>query len=194
MTAAPDYFAAFASRRRPPEDQLVQPSAAIEGAALRALLAKTEPAALTPEAIRSHVQDNLWMVTPEAFRYFLPAFLRAALEHYKPLSIFVSELVGALTEPSRDDVVQALDTAAQIPAGMGLPPATMGLLREQQLEWFDSGTPLALFRKRFDGLSPDEGAAILAFLTALNAAHGRDFPFDELQLAIDRYWSRFHSP
>jgi hypothetical protein len=192
MTTIPDYFAAFASRPRPPDDRWLSPAAGAEGAPLRALLAANDPAALSPDAIRTQVEGNLWMLTPEAFRYFLPAFLRAASEHYKSLSIFASELVGALTEPSRDDVVQALDQAAQIPADMGLPPSTMGLLRDQQLEWFDSGTPLATFRARVEGLTAVEGAAVLAFFDELQAAHGADF-FDELLIAIDRHWARYRT-
>jgi hypothetical protein len=65
------------------------------------------------------------------------------------------------------------------------------MLRAQQLEWFDSGTPTAIFHERFDGLSDAEGAAVLAFLAAFRDAHGADFPFGEVDAAIDRHWSRY---
>jgi hypothetical protein len=104
--------------------------------------------------------------------------------------VFVSELVGALTEPSRKDVVEALDRGARIPSGLGFPD-DMTELRKQQLEWFDSGTPLAIFHERVDSLTPAEGAAILAFFVALQEAHGADFPFGELAIAVDRYWTRY---
>jgi hypothetical protein len=105
------------------------------------------------------------------------------------MSVFASELVGALTEPSREDVVQSFDRDLQIPAGIDLRRSEV--LRTQQLEWFDSGTPVAIFRERVDGLTPAEGAAVLAFFVALQDAHGADFPFDELRLAIDRHWARY---
>jgi hypothetical protein len=158
-----------------------------EGNRLRALLASREPTELTVDAIRTVVETNLWMLGSEAFRYFLPTFLEAALAHYASLSVFASELVGALTEPSRDDVVQALDLAAQVPGGLG----SSELLRNQQLAWFDSGTPAAVFRDRMDGLTDAEGAAVLRFFHAFADAHGADFPFDELQTAIDRHWGRY---
>ena len=40
-------------------------------------------------------------------------------------------------------------------------------------------------RERFADLQPLEGAAILAFLSAIQLAQGADFPFDELDTAIE---------
>jgi hypothetical protein len=190
MTASARFFPAFASRPRPSDSQLVGPAVGTDGDRLRALLARTAPADLSTDAIRAVVEGNLWMLAPEGFRYFLPAFLSLVVEHYDALGSFASELLGALTEPSRDDVVQALDRAARIPAGLGFTAETMRQLRQQQLEWFDSGTPLAAYQKRVEDLSPEEGAAILDFLATIRDIHGRDFPFDEPQVAIDRYQAR----
>ncbi|MGA1871230.1 MAG: hypothetical protein ACMUJM_22085 [bacterium] len=117
--------------------------------------------------LRTEIEGNLWMIAPEAFRYFLSAFLHASLESYASVSVFVSELVGALTELSRPDVVKALDRVARISPGPGLPDDMTDLLRKQQLEWFDSGAPTAIFHERVDSLTPAEGTAILAFFVAL---------------------------
>lgn len=188
------FFNAFASRPRPPATQIIRPVVShYEGDHLRELLATKTSTELSVYEIRTEVEGNLWMLAPEAFRYFLPAFLQASVESYTSVSVFVSELVGALTEPSRTDVVEALDRAARIPPGLGLPDDMTELLRKQQLEWFDSGTPLAIFHERVDSLTPAEGAAILAFFVALQEAHGADFPFGELEIAVDRYWSRYRA-
>src|SRR5262249_42361433 len=106
--------------------------------------------------------------------------------HYDSLGYFVAELISALTEPTRNDVVQALDRAAQVPAAMGLSPETLRQLRQQQLEWFDSGTPLAIYRERMVDLSDAERAAIIGFLATIRDTHPDDFPFNEPQIAIDR--------
>lgn len=188
MILRPRFFEAFDSRPHPTATRIVRPVVSPhEGARLRELLAAKTAAALSVEEIRIEVEGNLWVLTPEAFRYFLPAFLRASLEFYAAVSVFASELVGALTEPARGDVVEALDRAAP---HQGLNETT-ALLREQQLEWFDSGTPLAIFHERVDGLTPAEGAAVLAFFVALDEARGADFPFGELELAVVRHWSRY---
>ncbi len=137
-------------------------------------------------------EGNLWMLTREAFLHYLPVLMYLSLTRYRSVSVFASELIGALTKPSRADVVRSLDMLEELPPGLALSDASMsGLLRKQQLEWFDSGAPTAMFEERFDGLGHREGRAILAFLEAFRAQHGEDFPFDELDVAIDRHWVRF---
>lgn len=193
MSLKARFFDAFASRPRPLATQILRPAVNRDGDRLREFVAKKTSTELTAYELRTEVEGNLWMLAPDAFRYFLPAFLHASLESYASVSVFVSELVGALTEPSRTDVVEALDRAARIPPSLGLPDDMIELLRKQQLEWFDSGTPMAIFHERFDSLTPAEGAAILAFFVALQEAHGADFPFGELEIAVDRYWARYQA-
>lgn len=188
------FFDAFASRPQPLPEEILRPAVNREGDRLREFLAGKTPADLTAHDIRTEVEGNLWMLAPEAFRYFLPAFLHAALASYASISVFVSELVSALTEPHRADVEETLDAVARIPGGLGLPADMTDTLREQQLEWFDSGTPERLFHERVDGLTATEGAAVLAFFIALQEAHGEDFPFGDLKTAIDRYWGRYRAP
>ncbi|MDH3975952.1 MAG: hypothetical protein OEV42_16885 [Deltaproteobacteria bacterium] len=158
---------------------------------MRELLAAKTSKELTDYELRSNVESNLWMLSPEAFLYFLPAFLHASLKSYVSVSVFASELITALTEPSRTDITDALDHVDQIPSGLGFPKDMTDLLRKQQLEWFDSGVPSAIFHERFDRLTQAEGAAILAFLVAFQEAHGADFPFGELETAIDRHWAHY---
>jgi hypothetical protein len=193
MTLEQRFFDAFAARPRPLPTQILRPAVKRDGERLRELLAAKTSTELSPYELRTEVEGNLWMLAPEAFRYFLPAFLHASLDAYASVSVFASELVGALTEPSRADVVEALDRAAQSPPRLGLPDDMTELLRVQQLEWFDSGTPSAIFHERFDSLTPAEGAAILAFFVALQEAHGVDFPFEELETAVDRHWARYRA-
>lgn len=187
---------AFASRPRPLATQILRPTVSYDGDRLRELLATNTSTELSVYDLRTEVEGNLWMLAPEAFRYFLPAFLHASLESYASVSVFVSELVGALTKPSRTDVVETLDRATRLPSGLGLPDDMTELLRKQQLEWFDSGTPgtpLAIFHERVDSLTPAEGGAILDFFVTLQETHGADFPFGELEIAVDRYWVRYRA-
>ena len=186
-------FEAFAGRPRPLESEVLRPEVKYDGERTRELLATRTSEELSVHEIRTVLEGNLWMLAPVAFLYHLPAFLHSAIDAYRTLSVFVSELVGALTMPDRADVVESLDRLAQVPAGFGLPKETTELLRTQQLELYDSGTPLAIFRSRFDDLTEDEGGAVLAFFDALRAAHGDDFPFDELETAIDRHWGRYRA-
>lgn len=189
------FFNAFALRPRPSAPQVIRPDVDHhEGDRLRELLASKTSPELTEIAnydLRTVVEGNLSLLTLEAFLYFLPAFLHASLDSYASVSVFASELISALTEPSRTDVVEALDQVAQNQSGLGLPDDITELLRKQQLEWFDSGAPTATFHDRFEDLTHAEGAAILAFLVAFQEAHGEDFPFGELETAVERHWARY---
>jgi hypothetical protein len=153
-----------------------------------------DPADLTAHDLRTILEGNLWMLTAEAFLHFLPAFLRRSLDAYDQVSVFASELLGALTEPSPSDVEDALARLAGAPSGPALPAGMLEALRGQQREWLDSNAAAALFHEHFDTVTAAEGAAVLAFLAAFRQAHGEDFPFDEIGIAIGRYWARFGSP
>ena len=187
-------FDAFASRPRPAATRILRQGVGPhEGTDLRELLAAKTPPEITNYESRTVIEGNLWMLTPEAFLYFLPAFLHASLGSYASVSVFASELIGALTKPSRADIVDAFDENARPPSEFGLPNDMTGLLRSQQLEWFDSGTPTAIFHERFDNLTRTEGAAVLAFFDAFREAHGANFPFHELETAVDRHWARYRA-
>jgi hypothetical protein len=184
-------FDAFASRPHPGAD-LVRPQTEAGADKMQDALADKPASELTPRDVNAIFEGNLWMFNRDAFLHYLPAFMDIALNHYGEASVFASELLGALTRPERSDVVASLDRLQQLPPELGLSdPAVSDRLRQQQLEWFDSGTPVAIFDERFEELSDEEGAAVLAFLEAFRERHGENFPFDELDTAIDRQWARY---
>jgi hypothetical protein len=190
--AAPSWISAFAARTRPACGQLINAGVGFEGNKLQARLSTVDRAELTPEMMRHEIEGSLWMLAPEAFCYFLPVFLSAGVAHYDRLTAFVAELVSALTEPRREDVVLALDRLEQVPVDLfGIDPEPLGLLRQQQLEWFDSGHPVSLYHSRIDTLTDAESATILHFLITIRDRHGDDFPFGELDVAIERRWGRY---
>jgi hypothetical protein len=191
MSRQSAFFAAFASQPHPAAANILDPAASEEGEELRTALAGTTSEELSLSTIRNEVAGRLGMLSPEAFRYFLPAFMSAGISEYPSLDTFVAELVTALTEPRIDDVHRALDRVARIPPEMGLPLGVFELLKQQQIEWYEGGGPQASFAARTEGLSASEGAAILEFLVAIRDDHGEDFPLGDPQVAIDRYWARF---
>ena len=184
-------FDPFAWRPHPSTGRILRREADQDGFRLLEFLSVRTSAELSSHDIRSEIAGNLWMLSPEAFRYFLPAFLYASLFSYSEVSIFVSELVEALTEPSRSDVEETFDKVDRIPPGVGLSAEMTELLRRQQLQYFDSGTTVTTFHDRVDSLTPAEGAAVLDFFIHLRGLRGDSYPFGELQNAIDRHWARY---
>jgi len=184
-------FDAFASRPHQGTNP-VRPDSEAGADRMRDVLASKTASDISPDDVNSVFEGNLWMLNREAFLHYLPALMDIALDRYDKVSVFASELIGALTKPDRNDVLASLDRLDQLPPELGLSdPAVADPLRRQQLEWFDSGTPTAIFEERFNDLSDPEGAAILAFLEAFRDQHGANFPFGELDTAIDRHWAQF---
>ena len=189
MTLRTRLYEAFASRPRPTAEELVRS----EDRRLRDMLGERAVGEVTVEDVRGAFEGNLWALTPEAVRYYLPALMDLALHRYREVSVFASELLGALTEPSREDVVASLEAFEELPPVELRDPVIADALRRQQLEWFDSGEPTALFHERFDGVTEEEGRAVLEFLVAFGEEHGGSFPFGEVDAAVERYWGRFGS-
>jgi hypothetical protein len=185
------FFEAFASRLRPAVEQMLRADPNGEGAGLRTRLASRTSRDLSVADIRDVVTGNSWMLTPQAFRYFLPAFLWVSVRSYDLIPVFVSELVNALTEPCRADIVESLDLLERAPPRIGLSRELTTSLRKGQLEWFDSGAPTARFHECFDELTAEEGAVIATFFAMLKSTHAADFTFQELDRAVDRTWSRY---
>ncbi len=192
-TATPDQglraqlFAAFAARPRPDAQHLVAAGPAHPNAhAMATLLAERPREALSAAEVRDVVGNELWALTPSALLHFLPALMALALQHYSTLSVFVSELVDTLTLPMRED----MDAAAALTGNPALSVGLQETLQQRRRESFDSGHPQARFDACFAQLTPSEARAVLAFLQALRAAHGADFPFGELDAAIARHWAR----
>lgn len=193
MNLKDELFKAFASCPRPAADGIIRPMSRNhpESVGLQKLLADVTPEELTEADIRRDVEGNLSMLTPEAFRYFLPAFMHAAIAWYSSVSVFASELVGALTVPSREEKMASLDQAAEVLAMTNMSQEMIDTFRKTQREFIESGADERRFRERTEVITPAEGAAVLAFLDAFQAAHGEDFPFGEVEAAIDRYWGRY---
>jgi len=180
---------AFEHRPRPEPDELVSSDIFhFEAEAVKELLARMDRWELTTSDIKNVLTSELWMLTPKAFHYYLPALLAKLLEDYEALTLFANEVVDALIRPEVGDANKILNR--------------FNSMTEQELvrvaasklhDWYDSAWPDAIFLHRFGTLSQEEGEAVLAFILAFREAHGEDFPFDELDLAILRFWQRFCS-
>ena len=191
MSQAAELFSAFAGRPRPAAGDILEAAHGHpEREQARDLLVARKPSELTAAELRDTVAENLSLLKPGAFLYFLPAILAAILADYPELTIIASELLGELTPPALGDVEASYDRLLQNSraSGVGLPDETVALLRSRALELFDSGIPTRRFAERFKGISEKEAGAILAFLCRFRDLYGADFPDGAVDKAI-AYWA-----
>ncbi|HTY31291.1 hypothetical protein [Mycobacterium sp.] len=190
------FFSAFARRPRPAAADLLD---AVNGhperERARDVLSARQSSELSVAELRDIVGGNLGLLKPEAFLYFLPAFLAAITADYPALTVLTSELLGQLTPPARDNVAARFERLRRNnrASGAGLPEETVEILRSQALQLIDSGILARRFAARFDGIAPEEAHAILAFLHHLRERYGEDFPSGALDAAIT-YWEGQHAP
>lgn len=183
------FFSAFSSRPRPAPTALLD---AVNGhperERARDLLSARRPSELSVAELRDIVGGNLGLLTPDAFLYFLPAFLAAITADYPALTVITSELLSQLTPPVRDEVAARYERLRRNnPSGVGLPEETFEILRSQARQLIDSGILARRFAARFDGIGSQEARAIIAFLHRLRERYGEDFPGGALDAAI-AYW------
>lgn len=159
-----------------------------EAEVVKDLLARKDRWELETSDVKDVLTSELWMLTPKAFHYYLPALLAKLLEDYESLTLFANEVVEALIRPEVSDADRILNRLN------GRTDEQFTRIAASKLhDWFVSAWPEALFLHRFGTLSQEEGEAVLAFILALRDAHGVDFPFNELDLAIRRYWHQFET-
>jgi hypothetical protein len=193
MNLSARFYDAFASCPRPSPEQILRKDINYGGEKIQELLARKTPKELTVLELRDQVSGELTLLTPVAFRYFLPALMDGALNSYDLLSALASELINALNKPIREDIAEIYDSLAQAPSIPNVPAEMLKSMRQEHLESFDSGSDLADFYKRFDSFTHTQGAAVLDFLAAFQEAYGEDFPTERLQKAIDNYWVQYRT-
>lgn len=128
----------------------------------------------------------LAFMTPEAFAWFLPAYLVVSVTLYSESETLTSSLITCLTPPDEAD-------SRQFEA---LVEETRALDRDLLVEEPRPGSLdaddelLEHFMERAAGLNLDEKAAVRDYLEYIDVAHGEDFPVFGPKQALDRYWAR----
>jgi len=127
----------------------------------------------------------LAFMTPDAFAWFLPAYLLVSVIGYSESGL-TSTIITCLTPPDEADSVRfqtLVDETAELDQDL--------LVEEPQPVSLGTDDKLVeLFTERFASLSLDQKAAVRDYLEYIDAAHGEDFPVFGPKQALDRYWAR----
>ena len=150
--------AAFALAVYPGDDRLVDlyhsGDYCEDCAAVAVLFRGRDWRALAKDALVQN-RDSLLLFRPEAYRFYLPAYLTAALKHWNDFDTFKSSIVVSLTPPNPQD---GLD------------------------EFFSS---------RVSEFTPEQKAAILAFLKLYTDTRPTTLAYDKSAWKALRFWERY---
>ena len=127
----------------------------------------------------------LAFMTPDAFAWFLPAYLVVSVTRYAESDTLTSTLLTCLTPPDEADARQF---EALVQETRALDPDV--LVDEPRPDSLDADDDLLEhFMERAARLNPHEKAAVRDYLEYIDAAHGEDFPVFGPQQALERYWA-----
>jgi hypothetical protein len=133
------------------------------------------------------VCDNplaLALATPEAFAWFLPAYMVMSITLYAETDTLTTTIITCLTPPDDADTAQFSELVEDMRAmGVDVDEEEEGSADE------DAGV-LELFMERVAVLTEFEKAAVRDYLEYIDEAHGEDFPVFGPKQALERYWRR----
>lgn len=128
--------------------------------------------------------------TPQAFQYYLPAYLIAVVEYYEDTDVLPDVVVSVLTLPDEGDVIEKIEYFQSNPELAGSDELRQVITDTLQKQKTTTGSHVHEFYQRLSGFSAEQGHAVKLFLTYLIDEHADDF-FSGPQDALDRYWFAF---
>jgi hypothetical protein len=124
----------------------------------------------------------LALMTPEAFAWFLPAYMVMSITLYAETDTLTTTLTTCLMPPDDTDEAQFAALVEDMHAlGIEVDEAEVGFADQ------DAGV-LQLFMERVAVLTEVEKAAVRDYFEYIDATHGMDFPIFGPNQALDRFW------
>jgi hypothetical protein len=124
-------------------------------------------------------------MTPEAFAWFLPAYLVVSVTRYAETDTLTTTILTCLTPPDEADA----STFEALVEDMRALDAD--IVEEDRVDSLGADEQLRqLFMARASVLADNEKASVRQYLEYLNATHGADFRAFGPKQALDRYWAK----
>lgn len=134
------------------------------------------------------VRENsaLSFLTPEAFRFYLPAYLSIVIQEFEKTDVLPEVTVQYLTLPVEADDLSKLNYLQQESNEIQL-DLNQFLIEEISR----SNKKVHRFMERMSGLNQQQGQAIRYYLEYLKSEKSDYFFSNEPEVAIERYWFIF---
>ena len=117
-----------------------------------------------------HLREALTFLSPEGFRFYLPAFMIILIMDYYRADITSIVVIGRLTLPCASD--------------------SKGTNAQRFAEYYRSGEAEHWFFERVSGFNEAQSKVIRQFLEYMRDAHSED-ESEDAERAIERYWHLF---
>jgi hypothetical protein len=115
-----------------------------------------------------HLRTALTFMSPEGFRFYLPAFMLYCIMDFYRADVAVDRVISNLTLLLASDIWSKPSHA------------------EEDERWWQNW-----FFERVSGFSALQAKVIGEFLEHMRDVYGEEFPDQEPQTALERYWHQF---
>jgi hypothetical protein len=143
-----------------------------------------------PFEILEKLKSAIPFLSPEGYRFYLPAFMVFAAIDFYHADLLADEVVQSLTLPLPEDMANLSRGAGSLPdfiVAQDEKEAILKLMKESEIGDLQE----QVFFARISGFSTIQGVAIREFLEYLEYAFGNEFPHHEPAVAVARYWHTF---
>lgn len=188
---------AFADAAYPGDDRIVSSSTGpdFERDEIKSLLEGLSWRDVTPGTL-DRLRDALPFLSPEGFRFYLPAFMIYCLNDFYRADVATDNVIHSLTVPCAGDFERLQKGFGDYRAGhpeeaRSLPDDVYESVMRSQADFYDSGANERFVRDRISGFTAKQGRVIRRYLEYMRDVHGEEFLRDQPQVAIERYWNKF---
>ena len=133
----------------------------------------------------------LFFLTPQGYRFYLPAFLVYVLTDFERADVVPDEIIQTLTAPDPVDVDRIEALARRHPELQPFDSEVWKKILSTVSESYQSGSAEREFLERVYAFDNRQGKAIRRFLEYMQNVFGDEFAAHEPRVAIERYWHRF---
>lgn len=137
------------------------------------------------------LRSALPFLSPEGYHFYLPAFMTISIIDFSRADIIPDEIIRSLTLPDPSDIDKTQELAELYPELQPFSPDEWEELIKTITERYHNGDLEKKFFQYVSKFSFDQCKVIHEFLEYMRDTHGEDFPTQEPDIAIKRYWHRF---
>jgi len=184
--------AAFGDLQNPSGDHIVMDSSSsdLEAQRIKNMLKGLNWSDVPFETL-DQVDSALAFLSPEGYRFYIPAFMTYSVIDFVRADIIPYEVVQSLTLHRQADVDRLRELSELHPEAQPFSRNEWEQILKTMQATYGSGSLELIFWERVAIFDATQARANREYLEYVRDVHGEEFPNREPEIALERYWYRF---
>jgi hypothetical protein len=180
---------AFADAPYPGDENLVSDTSGthLEAERIKSAFAGLHWRDVPSETLKQN-RSALAFLTAAGYAFYLPAFMRLAVDEFEDADVIPGELIFTLTRPEELDVAALEEAAKQHSELQPFDSAEWAGVLDSLRGGYASDIFERFFADRVDQLDERQKRSVKLFLEFMRDEHGADFADSSPKRALERYW------